>query len=114
MLNQDIVLSACREMGLAVVSYCPLFRGGELFRGEPVASLAKKYGKSAAQIVLRWQVQQQGVIAIPRSTNPGRIEENLAVFDFTLAEEDMKIISALGSNNKRLCDFEFSPQWDPA
>ena len=114
MLNQNVVLDACRGLGMAVVSYCPLYRGGELFANDPVATLASKYNKSPAQIVLRWQVQQEGVIAIPRSTNPGRIKENLAVFDFALAEEDMKVISALGSNNKRLCDFEFSPQWDPA
>ena len=114
MLKQDIVLSACRELGVAVTSYCPLFRGGELFSGEPVASLAKKYNKSAAQIVLRWHIQQAGVIAIPRSTNPDRIEQNLAVQDFALSNEDMQAISALGSNKKRLCDFEFSPVWDVA
>jgi len=114
MLSQGVVLGACRDHGMAMVSYCPLFRGGELFANDPVATLAKKYNKSPAQIVLRWQVQQDNVIAIPRSTNAGRIEENLAVFDFTLADEDMQLISALGSNNKRLCDFEFSPQWDVA
>lgn len=112
MLNQDVVRTACRGHGMAVVSYCPLFRGGELFANDPVAGIAKKYNKSPAQIVLRWQVQQDGVVAIPRSTNADRIEENLSVFDFELAEEDMKVISTLGSNNQRLCDFEFSPQWD--
>lgn len=114
MLNQDVVISACRDLGMAVVSYCPLFRGGELFSGEPVASLARKYGKSAAQIVLRWHVQQKGVIAIPRSTNRDRIVENLSVQDFEISEADMQAISALGSQRKRLCDFEFSPQWDEA
>ena len=111
MLNQDKVINACRSLGTAVVSYCPLFRGGELFSGEPVASLAKKYSVSPAQIVLRWHVQQAGVIAIPRSTNPERIKQNLAVYDFTLSDVDMQAISALGSHRKRLCDFEFSPQW---
>lgn len=114
MLNQDIVLNACRSHGMSVVSYCPLFRGGELFTNDPVASIAKKYQKSPAQIVLRWQVQQNNVIAIPRSTNNGRIQENLAIFDFELEDEDMSLISALGGNNKRLCDFEFSPRWDVA
>ena len=97
---------------MAVVSYCPLFRGGELFANDPVAGLANKYNKSPAQIVLRWQVQQDSVIAIPRSTNTDRIAENLNVFDFVLTDEDMKAISALGTNNRRLCDFEFSPAWD--
>jgi len=112
MLNQDVVVSACQSHGMAVVSYCPLFRGGELFSNDPVAALAKKYNKSPAQIVLRWQVQQDNVIAIPRSTNTGRIAENLDVFDFVLADEDMQSIGALGCNKKRLCDFEFSPEWD--
>ncbi len=114
MLNQDIVLDACRSHGMSVVSYCPLFRGGELFASDPVVSIAKKYQKSPAQIVLRWHVQQDNVIAIPRSTNSRRIQDNLAVNDFELADEDMSLISALGRKNKRLCDFEFSPQWDVA
>ena len=114
MLSQDVVIGACRGHAMAVVSYCPLFRGGELFANDPVAAIASRYSKSPAQIVLRWQVQQDGVIAIPRSTNTNRIAENLDVFDFVLADEDMRAISALGSNNRRLCDFEFSPQWDVA
>ncbi len=114
MLNQELVLGACRAQGMAVVSYCPLFRGGELFANDPVAAIAEQYNKTPAQIVLRWQVQQDSVIAIPRSTNTGRIVENLDVFDFALADEDMKAISGLGKNNKRLCDFEFSPKWDVA
>ncbi len=114
MLNQELVLGACRAQGMAVVSYCPLFRGGELFANDPVAAIAEQYNKTPAQIVLRWQVQQDSVIAIPRSTNTGRIVENLDVFDFVLADEDMKAISGLGKNNQRLCDFEFSPKWDVA
>jgi len=114
MLNQDIVLSACRELGMGAVSYCPLFRGGELFSGDPVAQLAKKYDRTPAQIVLRWHVQQPDVIAIPRSTNPDRIVQNLAIYDFELSAEDMQTISALGANNSRICDFDFSPAWDTA
>lgn len=114
MLNQDIVLSTCRELGMGAVSYCPLFRGGELFSDDPIAALAQKYDRTAAQIVLRWHVQQANVIAIPRSTNPDRIVQNLAVYDFELSAEDMQTISALGANNSRICDFDFSPEWDAA
>lgn len=113
-LDQTPVLAACRKHGLALVSYCPLFRGGELFSEEPVAGLAAKYGKTPAQIVLRWHVQQEGVAAIPRSQRPERIEENLAVFDFALEDADMAAISALRSSNDRICDFDFSPVWDAA
>ncbi len=113
-LNQDRVLAACRKHGLGLVSYCPLARGSELFAEAAVTSAAEKHGKTAAQIVLRWQVQQEGVAAIPRSTKPKRIAENLAVFDFALEADEMAAISALQPRNLRICDFEFSPTWDAA
>ena len=112
MLNQNKVLSACNKQGLAVVSYCPLFRGGELLNHETIKTAAKKHKKSPAQIVLRWHLQHPGVIAIPRSTSTKHITENIAVFDFTLDETDMNNISALRSKAERLCDFDYSPDWD--
>lgn len=111
-LNQDKVLEACRRHGVALVSYCPLCRDAELLANDPVAALARKYGRTPAQIVLRWHVQQEGVACIPRSKTPSRIEENLAIFDFELEDEDMAAISALSSQSLRICDFEFSPKWD--
>lgn len=111
-LDQRKVLAACRTAGMALVSYCPLYRGGRLF-GEPaVTGPAERLGKSPAQIVLRWQVQQAGVVAIPRTTKKARLAENLAVFDFALSEPEMAAISALGRNNSRLVDYDFTPGWD--
>lgn len=114
LLDQDRVVAACRAQGMAVVSYCPLARGGDLFPSEAVASAAARLGRTPAQIVLRWHVQQDGVIAIPRSSNPGRIAENLAVFDFELSGDEMTAISALKTQGLRICDFDFSPEWDAA
>jgi len=111
-LNQDKLLAACRKHGMAAVSYCPLARGGDLFAEPAVAAAALAHGKTAAQIVLRWQVQQDSVAAIPRSSNPGRIRENLDIFDFALSEAEMRAISALRSRGLRICDFAFSPEWD--
>lgn len=111
-LNQDRVLRACRDHGMAVVSYCPLSRAGDLFSQEPIVRLAEKNGKTPAQIVLRWHMQQAGVAAIPSSTNVDRIRENLDIFDFSLDEEDMTAIDALRSRGFRICDFEMSPKWD--
>ena len=111
-LNQDLVKTACRKHGLALVSYCPLARGSELFAQEPVSTAAARHGKTSAQIVLRWHVQQDGVAAIPRSSDPGRIRENLDVFDFTLDAGEVAAIDALRSQALRICDFEFSPEWD--
>jgi len=111
-LNQDKVIDACRKHGMAVISYCPLFRGGDIFTSEIIAGLTEKHGKTPAQIVLRWHIQQSGIGAIPRSTNPGRIRENLAITDFTLDAGDMAAIGSFQSRNERICDFDFSPVWD--
>ena len=112
MLNQDAVLAACRRLGMAMVSYCPLFRGGDAFSAAPVAKAAEAHGRSPAQVVLRWHVQQYGVVAIPRTRTPARIAENFAIFDFELSTTEMAEISALTSANNRICDFDFSPDWD--
>jgi diketogulonate reductase-like aldo/keto reductase len=112
-LNQDRLLEACRALGVALVSYCPLARGGELAAEPSIAAAAARLDRSAAQIVLRWHVQQSGVAAIPRSSKPERIAENFRVFDFSLSDEEMASISALRSRGGRICDFDFSPDWDP-
>jgi len=111
-LNQDRVMAACRQHGLALVSFCPLARGAALFSEAPIAEAAARHGKTAAQVVLRWHVQQDGVAAIPRSSNPDRIRENVDVFDFTLDDGEIAAIDALRSRALRICDFEFSPEWD--
>ncbi len=113
-LSQDRLLAACRAHGIALVSYCPLARGSELASEPAIAAAAQRLDRSPAQIVLRWHVQQSGVAAIPRSSRPERIAENLQVFDFSLSDEEVTSISALGSRGARICDFEFSPDWDPA
>ncbi len=113
-LNQDRVMAACRKHGLAVVSYCPLARGTELFAQGPVSEAAARHGKTPAQVVLRWHVQQDGVAAIPRSSHPDRIRENLEVFDFALDAGEVAAIDTLRPRALRICDFEFSPEWDRA
>ncbi|MDH3742390.1 MAG: aldo/keto reductase [Hyphomicrobiales bacterium] len=112
-LDQSAVLRACRAHGMAVVSYCPLCRGSELFEQAAVRSAANKYNRTPAQIVLRWHVQQDSVAAIPRSQTPARIIENLNVFNFELTADEMAAISALRDRNKRICQFDFGPSWDP-
>lgn len=113
-LDQSKVLSACRAAGMATVSYCPIYRGGPLFEEPAVLAAAQAHGRTPAQIVLRWQVQQEGVVAIPRTTRPERLRENLAIFDFSLSESEMAAISRLRVANERICDYDFSPKWDAA
>lgn len=112
MLDQTPVLEACRSNGMALVSYCPLCRDTDLLTSEPIPSMAEKYGRTPAQIVLRWHVQQDGVVCIPRTKTPARVIENFALFDFELAPDDMATISALSIRNNRICDYGFSPEWD--
>ena len=111
-LDQAKVYAACRKAGMAMVAYCPIFRGGPLFSEPAVADAARRHGRTPAQIVLRWHVQTDGVVPIPRTTRRERLEENLALFDFALSESEMDAIGRLTSANERLCDFGFSPHWD--
>lgn len=113
-LDQSKVLTMSRENGVAMVSYCPLFRGGGLFEEKAVQDAAARHGKTPGQIVLRWHVQQPNVSAIPRTTKKERLAENIAIFDFALSGEEMAAISVLTSRNNRLCDDDFAPEWDGA
>ncbi len=74
-------------------SYSPL-GSGEVLEDQTIGKIGEKYGKSIAQVILRWQVQQ-GNIVIPKTTHAERMRENIEVFDFELSEEDMKAISGL-------------------
>ncbi|MER5933471.1 aldo/keto reductase [Streptomyces sp. NPDC002054] len=84
------------ELGIATEAWSPLGQGKELLALPAVEAVAAKHGRSAAQVVLRWHVQQ-GVIAIPKSVTPSRISENLDVFGFELDGEDVAALDALGS-----------------
>ena len=77
-----------------------------------VLDAAKAHGRTSGQIVLRWHVQQEGVVAIPRTTKNERLKENIDIFDFSLSDAEMAAISALSRAGSRLCSFGFSPAWD--
>lgn len=102
-LQQNETRAYCESHGIAVESWSPLMRGGEAFEIPTIAEIAKARNKTPAQIILRWHVQN-GLIAIPKSVNPERIRENIAVFDFSLTDEDMKSIAALDENHRTGAD----------
>ena len=87
------ILKCCRANGIALEAYSPLTRGSHL-RDPAIRSIAEKYQKSPAQIMIRWCVEHD-VIVIPKSSNSDRIKENADVFDFELGQEDMQILDAL-------------------
>ena len=101
-LDQTRLLNAARQRGLVFVAYCPLGRG-RLFNDPVLTEIAKARRRSIAQIALRW-LMQQGVAAIPRSSNPQRIVDNFKVFDFTLSEDEMARISALKRPDGRIAN----------
>jgi 2,5-diketo-D-gluconate reductase B len=101
-LDQTKLLDAVRQRGMAFIAYCPLGRG-RLFSDPVLAEIATARGRSIAQIALRW-LMQQGVAAIPRSSNPTRIADNYNVFDFTLSNGEMARIAALKRPNGRIAN----------
>jgi 2,5-diketo-D-gluconate reductase B len=111
-LDQTKVIAACRARGLVLTAYCPLGRGR--LHGDPVlADIARRHGKTFAQVALRWLMQHGVIAAIPRSSNATRIAENLDVFDFALSDDEMRQISALKRPNSRIADpAGRAPVWD--
>lgn len=113
-LDQSKVRAKCAEHGIAVMAYCPLFRGGDLFDEQAIVTAAEAHGKTPAQIVLRWHIEFDGAGAIPKTATPARLEENFDVFDFELSADEMRGLNALMSKHERICDYDFSPVWDDA
>ena len=109
-LDQSKVIAATRQHGMAVVAYSPIARGGAA--GDAVLEkIARAHGKSAAQVSLRYLVQQN-IVVIPRTSKVERLEENLALFDFELNEAEMAEITTLSQRKGRIVDWSWSPKWD--
>ena len=97
-LTQDEVRGFCAEHGIAVEAWSPIGQG--LVLDNPViGSIAKRVGKTPAQVVLRWHIER-GDIVFPKSVTPARIEENFDIFDFELSGGDVAEISALNADQR--------------
>ncbi|MEK5230272.1 aldo/keto reductase [Lysinibacillus sp. FSL K6-0232] len=92
-LTQEEVRAYCQDKGIQVEAWSPLMNG-KLLEEALIQELAAKYGKTPAQIVLRYDVQHN-VVTIPKTMTPTRMAENLDIFDFALTEEEMKQLDAL-------------------
>lgn len=109
-LDQARVKEACAAHGMAVVAYSPVAKGR--VRGDAtLTAIGQEHGKTAAQVCLRWLVQQN-VAAIPRTSKIERLSENIEIFDFVLSEHEMAQIHAMASARGRLTDYALAPKWD--
>ncbi len=102
-LHQPSLLRYCAGKGIAVEAYSPLTKGMRL--GDPrVVELARKYGKSPAQVLIRWCLEH-GLVVIPKSVHAERIHENASVFDFSFSPEDLRQLDGMNE--------DLYTGWDP-
>lgn len=110
LLSQKIVIDYARAHNIAVTAYCPLAMG-KLINNPLLIEIGRKYGKTSAQIALRWLIEQPNIMAIPRAENEKHARDNFDIFDFALSDEDTKAIYGL-NKNFRVINASIAPEWD--
>lgn len=111
-IRQDKIIAACGRHGLLVTCHVPLARGVVL-KDPVIQDVAKSHGKTAAQVALKWLVQQPDMVVVPRALEYSEIKENIDIFDFELSENEMNQISGLRDRNHRIVDPTVRrPVWD--
>ncbi|CAF3186119.1 unnamed protein product [Rotaria socialis] len=101
--KEDIV-NYCREHNIVVMGYSPLAKGQKI-QDKTIGGIANKLSKTPAQVLIRWSVQH-GFITIPKTSQKSRLQSNADVFDWSIPDEDMKVLDALGNT-------PWSCTWDP-
>jgi diketogulonate reductase-like aldo/keto reductase len=97
-LTQEKLHAFCKKEGIQLEAWSPLKRG-QLLDDPVLNEIGRKYNKTAAQVILRWDVQNK-IITIPKTITDKRIAENADIFDFALTEDEMKQIQALNKNDR--------------
>jgi 2,5-diketo-D-gluconate reductase B len=110
-LAQRAVLEATRRYGMFLTAYAPVARG-RVFQDKALTEIGRKYGKSAAQVSLRWLIDQDGVAAIPKASRREHAAANIDIFDFALSAEDRTTIDALAEGDRMVEWRGYSPDWD--
>lgn len=110
-LNQDKILRECIDRDMMLTAYSPLARG-DVVGNDVLRDIGTQYNKSAAQVALRWLVQQENVAAIPKATKPEHQKANISIFDFELTSREMEEIKKLTENSRRKVNPSFAPDWD--
>lgn len=102
--QRETDLECAKHFGVQLEAWAPFAEAARgIFTNEILNGISKKYGKTVAQVILRWNVQR-GVVVIPKSVHKERIEENINIFDFTLTDEDMTAIAALDTGHTEIID----------
>ncbi|MDN7241662.1 aldo/keto reductase [Planococcus sp. N028] len=99
-LAQTELKSYCAEHNIFVEAWSPLDQGGEALQDETIKKIAEAHGKTTAQVILRWHLQNNSIV-IPKSVTPSRIEENFDVFGFELTDDEMEQIHNLDRNRRK-------------
>jgi len=111
-LDQTKVLTEARKTGMSVTAYY-LMADGAVPKDEVLKEIGAKYKKTAAQVVLRWAVQQEGVIALSKTATESRLPENYDIFDFSLSPQEMEAVFALSRTDGRIVSpVHLAPEWD--
>ncbi|MDG4719145.1 MULTISPECIES: aldo/keto reductase [Thalassospira] len=111
-LDQSAVMDAANRFGMSLTSYFAM-ADGKVFENDVLKDIAADHGKSVAQVVLRWVIAQNNVIALSKTVTEHRLAENFDIFDFELTAEQMKAIHSLANANGRIVSPDgLAPQWD--
>lgn len=110
-LDQSRALAFATERDVAIEAYSPLAHG-ELLDDEVLSEIGEAHGKSAPQVALRWLIEQDHVVALPRSSSHENRADNLDVLDFRLSAEERRRIDDLARPDGRQIDPDFAPDWD--
>lgn len=113
-LDQLKVLEDAERLGMSITAYYAM-ADGRVPKDPVLNDIGSRHGKTAAQVVLRWLIQQQGVIALSKTSTEERLAENFGIFDFQLSVDEMKAIHALAKPDGRIVSPQgLAPEWDKA
>jgi diketogulonate reductase-like aldo/keto reductase len=113
-LDQTTLLAGARKHGISITAYY-LMADGKVPNDAVLRDIGSKYGKTAAPVVLRWAVQQDGVIALSKTATETRLQENFDIFDFALTDAEMTAVHGLAKPDGRIVNpAHLAPIWDAA
>lgn len=111
-IDQRKIVSRTRDSAMAVTAYCPLAQG-RVFDDPTLQDIAEQHGKNPGQVALRWLIQQERTVAIPRTSSEDHVRDNFHIFDFALTDREMEEISRLHRPDGRIIDpAGLAPDWD--